>query len=438
LVWGIGHFEAEELTRKLDIPATVRATARAAGIPTLEFHSARYQREVWLWLDEAAADANLARLAEEIEGLLSAHGLAVERATVWGVPWFLSTAHGQVFAPKEVEERREVALVAVLTDGRLLARQYEADDRRVRIDALLRGLSHWPYLWFVDAAAGAAGLKAILARHALACIHPHELAARISGAATVRPMQAVQPGDGHVWAAACALAPAPVDENTALALRDYLKLQSSPWALRAMLAQSSGPSERLLWRQQQRAELVNWLVDTEVQGQAVQQTSLLERALDFWEQRYGEAARKREKAQGSAWIDTPAERHLRMEIAVLKLWREPSRAIRELYRLFQDALKEPIQQQLQALASKDQGGEAQIRLPWRWEERSGPEQHMLLEMGFALPLAKGEEGRGRKRKSPVLRFQRYRRWVLMITTGLLILNMMVGEFIYYRVPPRLL
>jgi hypothetical protein len=174
LVWGIGHFEAEALTRKLDIPATVRATARAAGIPTLEFHSARYQREVWLWLDEAvaAADANLARLAEEIEGLLSAHGLAVERATFWGVPWFLSTVHGQVFAPKEVEERREVAVVAVLTDGRLLARQYEADDRRVRIDALLRGLSHWLHLWFVDSTAGAAGLKAILARHALACNPP--------------------------------------------------------------------------------------------------------------------------------------------------------------------------------------------------------------------------------------------------------------------------
>jgi hypothetical protein len=383
LVWGIGHFEAEALTRKLDIPATVRATARAAGIPTLEFHSARYQREVWLWLDEAAADANLARLAEEIEGLLSAHGLAVERATFWGVPWFLSTAHGQVFAPKEVEERREVALVAVLTDGRLLARQYEADDRRVRIDALLRGLSHWPHLWFVDATAGAAGLKAILARHALACIHPNELAARISGAAAVRPLQAVQPGDGHVWAAACALAPAPVDENTALALRYHLKLRSSPWALRTMLAQSSGPSERLLWPQGQRAELVNWLAGTEVQGQAGQQASLLERALNFWEQRYGEAARKREEAQRTAWIDTPAARHLRMEIAVLNLWREPSRAIRELYRLFQGALKEPIQQQLQALASKDQGGEAQIRLPWHWEERSGPEQHMLLAMGFA-------------------------------------------------------
>lgn len=68
---------------------------------------------------------------------------------------------------------------------------------------------------------------------------------------------------------------------------------------------------------------------------------------------------------------------------MLNLWREPSRAIHELYRLFQGALKEPIRQQLQALAPKDQGSEAQIRLPWRWDERSGPEQHMLLAMGFA-------------------------------------------------------
>src|SRR5439155_14116622 len=131
------------------------------------------------------------------------------------------------------------------------------------------------------------------------------------------------------------------------------------------------------------AELVNWLAITEVQGQAGQQASLLDRALNFWEQCYAATARKREEAQGTAWIDTPAARHLRMEITVLNLWRKPSRAICELYRLFQGALTEPIRQQLQALATRDQDGEAQIRLPWRWEERSGPEQHMLLAMGFA-------------------------------------------------------
>jgi tetratricopeptide (TPR) repeat protein len=46
-----------------------------------------------------------------------------------------------------------------------------------------------------------------------------------------------------------------------------------------------------------------------------------------------------------------------------------------------------------------------------------------------FPLAKGEEGRGRKRQLPVLRFQRYWRWVLIVT-GLLILGV-VGGFIYY-------
>jgi TIR domain len=48
-----------------------------------------------------------------------------------------------------------------------------------------------------------------------------------------------------------------------------------------------------------------------------------------------------------------------------------------------------------------------------------------------LPLSKGEERRGRKRQPPVLRFQRYWRWVLIIT-GLLILGrVVVGGFIYY-------
>jgi hypothetical protein len=150
LVWGIGRFIADEPTRRLDMAATVKATAAGGGIPALRFERAVYQREVWLWVDETADDPALARLADEVETALMAHGLPVERAAFRGIPDRLVTAAGAVFAPREIDERRDVALVAVLTDGRVLCRQYEAGDRRVRIDALLRNLSHWPRLAFVD------------------------------------------------------------------------------------------------------------------------------------------------------------------------------------------------------------------------------------------------------------------------------------------------
>jgi hypothetical protein len=94
-----------------------------------------------------------------------AHGLPVERAAFRGIPDRLVTAAGAVFAPREIDERRDVALVAVLTDGRVLCRQYEAGDRRVRIDALLRNLSHWPRLAFVDFSVSASELATILAPH---------------------------------------------------------------------------------------------------------------------------------------------------------------------------------------------------------------------------------------------------------------------------------
>jgi hypothetical protein len=177
LVWGIGRFIAEESSRKLDLSATVNATARRGGLLEIRFQRASYQREVWLWLDEAAEDTSLVRLADEVEATLKAYGLVVERALFRGVPEYLVTATGGGFAPREIDERRELALVAVLTDGRILTRQYAADDRRVRIDALLRDLCHWPRLAFVDFSAGANRLAAILARHELERIAPTQLAA---------------------------------------------------------------------------------------------------------------------------------------------------------------------------------------------------------------------------------------------------------------------
>jgi tetratricopeptide (TPR) repeat protein len=66
------------------------------------------------------------------------------------------------------------------------------------------------------------------------------------------------------------------------------------------------------------------------------------------------------------------------------------------------------------------------------EEIRIPPPHLPLskgEEGWGSE-SKGEEGRERKRQLPVLRFQRYWRWVLMIVTGLLILSV-VGGFIYY-------
>jgi formylglycine-generating enzyme required for sulfatase activity len=380
LVWGIGHFVAEERTRRLDLPATVRETARAGGIPHLRFHQARHPREVWLWIDEAAEDPAIPRIAAEIEAALQTYGLPVELALFRGVPDWLVSAAGQAFAPSEVDERRDAALVAILTDGRILARHHAADDRRVRLDAVLRGLSHWPRLAFVDFAAEPGDLSAVLAKHSLARITPPEVAAFLGSNDTAkRKAPSLATGD-TAWAAACAVSPSSVDEPRAFQLRKRLGLATSPWALRDLRAQAPGPLGRLQWQPEERARLVNWLRAAEAHSEnEVASGSLLARALDFWEKVYTDVAP----------LDTPAYQHLTMERALLGLWRDPSNAVQKLYSLHRGALREVIERKLYEMSPADYGEPRHLHLPWAWAKRSGAEQIMLQEMklGGRMPRA---------------------------------------------------
>ncbi|HNE39549.1 formylglycine-generating enzyme family protein, partial [Accumulibacter sp.] len=399
LVWGIGRFLSDEATRRLDLAATVKATARRAGIAELRFVRASEQREVWLWLDETAEDSALARLADEIQATLVAHGLPVERASFRGVPERLLGTGGEVFAPREVDERRAHALVAVLTDGRVLARRYAADDQRQRIDALLRGLAHWPQLAFVDFSAGGGELAAILAAHDLALIAPGRLASFLGGSsAGQRANGAGAPTDEcAAWAGACALSPAAVDEATAFELRRALGLRVSPWAMREMQRRAPGPPGRLHWPPARRAESVNWLrrAEADVAADAAADgarempaDSLFAQALAFWEAAYDrEIAARAARDYALPWHGTPAEQHLAMERQCLRLWRraQAGAAIGELYALYQNERHQAaIRRQLGQLAPRGEPpGSGRIELPWSWHERSATEQEMLQKMGFA-------------------------------------------------------
>ena len=385
LVWGIGHFVSEEPTRCLDAAATVRATAREAGIPRLIFHRARYHREVWLWVDEAADDPTLPLLADEVGASLAAHGLPVERATFYGLPDLLGTAEGAVFAPSEIDERRDEALVAILTDGRLLVRQHAADDRRVILEALLRNLSHWPHLAFVGFGDGAEGLRPILARHGLPLVPPAGLVAFLGGRTASSPRtRSAASLDDAAWAAACALAPSSVSETTALQIRRRLKLATSPWALHVLRAEAqAGPLGRLAWKPTDRARRLNELREAEVHPEGgIASTSLLGQALQVWEDLY-EKELGRRAGEAASGEGTPAYQLLRMERALLRLWGEKAgEAVRELYALFQGALRELIPPHLAVLAPAGMGGEGHIRLPWAWEPRPAAEKAMLREMGL--------------------------------------------------------
>jgi sulfatase modifying factor 1 len=386
LVWGIDKLEAEALTPRLDLPATVAATARAGGLPEPRFRPLVMHREVWLWVDEAAADPALGRLADEVQDTLQAHGLHAERATFWGMPERLTAADGRVFAPREVDERRDQAIAAVLTDGRLLCRRWADARQRVRLAALLRLLSRWPRLVFVDFSADP-DLTALLARQEVERVRPERLPNFLGGVQGAAPGRRSATGRPNVsaWAACCALCPAPVDQAAALLLRRRLGLAVPPWALGALRAEAPGPPGLLCWPSGRRVQRLNWLLESEDQGSGrLAAGSLLDRALDFWEQRYDkDMEARREQAGDLPWEGTPAERRLSAELALLRLWRDPKKAIETLYALFQGDLEAPIRQHLEGLAPFDLADPAQhARLPWTWSSRSPRERAMLHRMGL--------------------------------------------------------
>ena len=398
VVWGIGRFVSEELTRRLDLTATVQATAQQGGIPALRFEHAHYQREVWLWLDEAADDRVIARLAEEIENILKAYGLRVERAGFRGVPERLFTAEGAVFAPREIDERRELALVAILTDGRLLSRQYPRSARRVQIDAVLRDLSYWPQLAFFDFTANRHGLAVITARHDLLCLKPQQLAAFLGGDRLQKPSAPVLQ-DLTPWAAACALAPTAVDEATALLLRRALHLKGDAWGLSRLQAEAPGPAGRLLWPPSRRAEYLNWLLYAEANTQTesgddgISAGSLLDRALAFWERRYDEELADRASQHDiQPWLGTPAEQQMRLERELLRLWRDPATASERLYSFYRGQWQAIIGQQLSQMAPRDWGQDALIHLPWNWNSQQLKAEHQVLlqtmGLGGAMPAVR--------------------------------------------------
>jgi len=210
LVWNIGRFAGEDLTRRLDQPATAAATARAAGRAELRYRHARFPREVWLWLDSHCLDPTLAPLAGEIATSLGRAGLGVRRGSFAGTPlrvWWRRDDHCE---PTRLEGHREHAMVALLTDGAGLARALEAPLHSRRVTRLLRQLRLWPHLVLVDF--GPPGrLARRLRPFGLAVIPPQALAGWLGGQASGPALQ----GDLRLWAAACCLGADPLDAASA-------------------------------------------------------------------------------------------------------------------------------------------------------------------------------------------------------------------------------
>ncbi len=396
LVWGVGRFVSDELSRALAVRRTVEASA-AQLRPVLHYERRRRQREVWLWIDESAETPAMRRLVEELAGVLEAAGLPVERAWFWGVPAQLTLEDQRVVAAAELDERRTEAVVAVLTDGRLLARRaadaHDGPDVRVA----LRFLSNWPRLAFADFGEGQ--LAELLRGEDLEVVAPDEVAAFLGEGAARRSEE--QAGALRRWAAACALPAEPVDEASAQALRAALALEVSPWAIKALREEAAGPGARLAWGPDARRDLLNWLVATEAPEGALPAQGALAQTLDFWASSL-DAEDARRRVDSTAWVDTPAEQRLRVERALLALWRTPAEAVEALWRLHPGPVGPHIEARLAELTARDLPHGGSIALPWTLSAQPVELRLRLAMLGFAREA--GLRISATLHRSPRLRF----------------------------------
>lgn len=384
LVWGVGRFVSDELSRNLDIDRTVHETAAAYGRPVLRYQAARYHREAWLWVDESMTSPVARHLARDLARTLRASGLPVTVSTFWGVPHELRATGDAVVTLDALDGQRDTAAVAILTDGRLMRATHRALDRSAGLHELLRDLSFWPRVTFIDFSRGRLG--AIVEPHGLRVIAPQDAPAAVSELAegSDRPAYSRLVGDARVWAAACALSPRPVDDPTALRLRQMLGLTVSPWAIETLRERADHSAGGMSWSCRGRAALMSWLLDAEElpdRGLPPPE-SLLARIVAAWDRLLVERERAL-RARDPAWQGSPEQDVLRMQRAFVHLWDRPDEATSTLYGLFAGRLRAAIHHHLSELAPRECADHPDsIPLPWLLQHQRRETQVMLAEMGL--------------------------------------------------------
>ena len=384
LVWGVQRFAGERATTHLDIPATVHASA-ATGLPQPRFAPARYEREVWLWLDTRLRSREAVALADQIERDLVRAGLWVRRGTFRGWPDRVRLATGERTSPLDLGPAARTALVCLFTEGADLARALDggAGEDGAALQRVLRELATWPRLCLVDLAPPDLDLPALAARLRFDCCPPAALPAwlaerpdRPRGPPAEGPAPAVLAL--RLWSAACALPRLPVTSAQARALYETLgetlglpsawrlpnpgRGHASPDGIRF----SDGERQALLRDLARWAAEDGWGTAVGIESQACRCLAL---GLHFWERHIGGGAASLARIS-ARWGQCPADQTQTIERLLLALWQGDAYsalAVRALYDLYQqEPLQAPIRERLGGLDTWRDGAGPRIQLPWTW------------------------------------------------------------------------
>jgi formylglycine-generating enzyme required for sulfatase activity len=394
LIWGVQRFDSEQTTTSLDVPGTVQASA-AGGLPSLRFEPLRYEREVWLWLDQRLTDPAAQALAEEIARRLERAGLRVRLGNFRGLPERIRYHNRERAEVRDLGDAARQALVAIFTDGISIGRALGRPDREPGLRRALRELAGWPRLCLVDYGTEEDDLPSLARQFHLTCIRPAWLPAWLAERQLPllsRSLPGVDNGPSRApssawlsrcWAAVCALPGLPPTLPQVRALADRLAID--PSALPIALAAETDPGRAAPSEAERRAllaDLADWVWDDRRRQRNDQAERWLRLAIDFWHRQFAAAAEAHgELAEHApevkAWKQGRGDYEQTIERLLLDLWWGDLRtagAVQGLWDLYQqtDQLAPLIRARLNELSSHWSGAQtapgkdARIRLPWLW------------------------------------------------------------------------
>jgi len=392
--WGISHYISDQPLQQLDMARSVAESAKR-GLPSIHFKQAKYERQLWLWLDRHSQNPDLLRLADEITKTLSAMNIEVQRAYFYGLPNRVINNQAKVIWSLNHQQPEHHPLLLVLMDINSL---YHLNENQRQLEPqTFRQLSHWSHVAVVDCSNQAGQLHAQLKAYKLNSLLPQEVAHWLSkqGETSLKKLSMVCPLDElYRWACACALPQRPVTEAEIRALHEQLQLNCA-WQYHKLSNYAQHSTQGFNFKQR-RPTLLNDLA----------KSPDLDKALQFWITRYQEIDQilQEESKPQEPWLASLPQKQLHIDIALLQLWQKQTidQASNTLFDLYQqDALKQDIKQKIQQLSCKgleqslsnnsnnDSNNKIQnqnrcfIYLPHLWQNLNINTRQQLLAIGFA-------------------------------------------------------
>ncbi|MFO1429396.1 MAG: formylglycine-generating enzyme family protein [Candidatus Competibacteraceae bacterium] len=139
----MGYFQNEQVGSRLDVHASIRATANGGGFPTLMFQRRKQIRNVLILEDTYAEALTWNPIAGELAQGLARRGVPVVYGHFQGVPdRFLDLENGRIVHLDDLEDQRRGYLLLIFSDGKGL---HYRDDRFT-----LEALTHWPMMAWME------------------------------------------------------------------------------------------------------------------------------------------------------------------------------------------------------------------------------------------------------------------------------------------------